>query len=220
MNSFINILLLLVSLPTLFFSVFVRFDLPIEFLKTTASQLSYRFEIFLGFGLMLFVISVRRTIRRWAGIKMVNQSDKFRWSGQISSTRRQRVIVYTIIESILLILMGLAFYVLTTEAWVPAAVMTFFGIEGTLFLLLNSKRKFRVGLSSKAILTADREVILLYMEGLRKVSISQQTIYFDYIQDLQLSFPLDCIEDDKKVEFFEHLKSAVNREKVLFRVEE
>jgi hypothetical protein len=220
MNSFINILLLLVSILTMFFSVFVRFDLPLEMFKTTAGQLPYRFELFLGFGLMLLVISVRRTIRRWVGIRMVNQTNKFKWSGKISVARKQRVIVYTIIESAVLVLFGLAFIGLTREAWFPAVVMVFFGLEGIVYLMINAKNKFRVGLSSKAILTVDREVILLYMEGLRKVSVSQQTIYFDYIQDLQLSFPTDCIEENERADFFENLKQSVNRDKVLFRVNE
>jgi len=220
MNSFINILLLLVSILTMFFSVFVRFDLPLEMFKTTAGQLPYRFELFLGFGLMLLVISVRRTIRRWVGIRMVNQTNKFKWSGKISGARKQRVIVYTMIESAVLVLFGLAFIGLTRDAWFPAVVMVFFGLEGIVYLMINAKNKFRVGLSSKAILTVDREVILLYMEGLRKVSVSQQTIYFDYIQDLQLSFPTDCIEENERADFFENLKQSVNREKVLFRVNE
>jgi hypothetical protein len=220
MNSFINILLLIVSILTLFFCVFVRFDLPLEMFKTTAAQLPYRFEIFLGFGLMLMLISVRRTIRRWVGIRMVNQTEKFKWSGKISSSRRQRVIVYTIIESVIICIIGFAFIILTKEAWIPAAVMIFFGIEGVFYILVNAKNKFRVGLSSKAILAVDREVILLYMEGLRQVSVSQQTIYFDYIQDLQLSFPTDCIEESNREDFFENLKQSVNREKVLFRIKD
>ena len=218
MNSFINVLILLVSIFTLFFCVFVRFDLPLEMFKTTAAQLPYRFEIFLGFGLMLMLISVRRTIRRWVGIRMVNQTEKFKWSGKISSSRRQRVIVYTIIESLIIGVIGSAFLILTKEAWFPALVMMFFAIEGIFYILINAKNKFRVGLSSKAILAVDREVILLYMEGLRQVSVSQQTIYFDYIQDLQLSFPTDCIEEEERNAFFENLKQSVNQEKVLFRI--
>jgi hypothetical protein len=117
-------------------------------------------------------------------------------------------------------LIGLSFVILTREAWFPAFVMIFFAIEALIFLLINAKNKFRVGLSSKAILAVDREVILLYMEGLRQVSVSQQTIYFDYIKDLQLSFPTDCIEDEERNTFFENLKESVHRDKVLFRVKE
>lgn len=218
MNSFINILLLVVTIPTLFFSVFVGFDLPVEILHTTAGQLPYKFIVFLSLGMLLLIISVRRSIRRWMGIRMVNQTTRFKWTGQISKKRKQRVIVYTILESLIMFLIGIGYISLTKEAWFPASVMMFFGFESIIFLLVNSKNRFRVGLSSKAILTADREVILLYLEGLRKVSISQQSVYFDYIEELQLSFPTDCIEDSEKNVFFEQLKKSVNRDKVLFRV--
>lgn len=218
MNSFINILLLVVTIPTLFFSVFVGFDLPVEFLRTTAGQLPYKFEIFMGLGLLLLIISVRRSARRWIGIRMVNQTSKFKWTGQISRKRKQRVLVYTIIESSIMLFLSFGYLMLTKESWFPATIMLFFGFESILFLIVNSRNKFRVALSSKAILASDREVILLYMEGLRKVSISQQSIYFDYIQDLQLSFPIDCIEVSDRHEFFEYLKNSVNRDKVLFRL--
>lgn len=220
MNSFINLLLLAITIPTLFFSVFVGFDLPVEFLRTTAAQLPYRFEIFLGLGLILFVISMRRSLRRWMGIRMVNQVSKFRWTGQISKTRKQRVIVYTVLESAIMLAVGIGYISLTKEAWIPAFVMILFAADGLVFLLINAKNKFRVGLSSKAILTADREVILLYLEGLRKVSIGQQSIYFDYIQELQLSFPTDCIQEAELNDFFDQLKESVNRDKVLFRLTE
>jgi hypothetical protein len=151
---------------------------------------------------------------------MVIQTEKFKWSGKISGSRRQRVIVYTMLESVIICLIGLTFIILTSEAWFPATVMLFFGIEGSIYLLINSKNTFRVGLSSKAILAVDREVILLYMEGLRQVSISQQTIYFDYINELQLSFPTDCINESERTDFFENLKQSVNQDKVLFRINE
>jgi hypothetical protein len=169
---------------------------------------------------MLMMISARRTIRRWVAIRMVIQTEKFKWSGKISGSRRQRVIVYTMLESVIICLIGLTFIILTSEAWFPATVMLFFGIEGSIYLLINSKNNFRVGLSSKAILAVDREVILLYMEGLRQVSISQQTIYFDYINELQLSFPTDCINESERTDFFENLKQSVNQDKVLFRINE
>lgn len=218
MNSFINLLLLLITIPTLFFSVFVGFDLPVEFLRTTAAQLPYRFEIFLGLGLILFIISLRRSIRRWMGIRMVNQVSKFKWTGQISKTRKQRVIVYTVLESAIMLAVGFGYLALTKEAWIPASVMILFAFDGLLLLLINAKNRFRVGLSSKAIITADREVILLYLEGLRKVSIGQQSIYFDYIQELQLSFPTDCIQESELNDFFDQLKNSVNKDKVLFRL--
>jgi hypothetical protein len=66
-------------------------------------------------------------------------------------------------------------------------------------------------------LVADREVILIYLSGLRQVSISQQTVYFDYLENLQLTFPTDCVEENEREQFFNTLKEQVNRDKVLFK---
>ena len=89
-------------------------------------------------------------------------------------------------------------------------------LADSLIFIIANKGNFRVGLSSKAILVADREIILIYLHGLRKVSVSQQTIYFDYIEDLQLTFPLDCIQEEQKTAFFGALEAQIDRDHVLF----
>lgn len=218
MNSFINVLLLLVSFPTMLVAIFVGFDLPLEFLGTTGARLPFRNEIFLGLGLALLVISLFRTVRRWMGIRMTAQTSKFAYSTFVSSGRKTRIWYYTLLESAVLFSLAYGWYTLTPEAWFPASVLAFFGAENVFFILVNRNR-FRVGLTSKAILVSDREVALIYLKGLRQVSISQQTIYFDYIQQLQLTFPLDCVPESEKAPFFEALKSKIDRDKVLFRVE-
>jgi hypothetical protein len=86
-----------------------------------------------------------------------------------------------------------------------------------IFLLVNVKNNFRVGITSKAVLVSDREIILIYLAGLRKVSISQQTVYFDYIQDLQLSFPIDCVEVSERSTFFTSLEAQLDPNRVLFQ---
>jgi hypothetical protein len=59
--------------------------------------------------------------------------------------------------------------------------------------------------------------LLIYLNGLRKVSVSQQTVYFDYSENLQLSFPLDCIEEPQKANFFAALEGQIDRDRVLFQ---
>lgn len=73
MNKFINALLLFTLFPTMLFTIAVGFDMPIEFLRTSGQQLPYRFEIFLALGLFIFIILLRRTVRRWMGMRLVNQ---------------------------------------------------------------------------------------------------------------------------------------------------
>jgi hypothetical protein len=198
-------------------SIYVGFDLPVEFLKTTTAQLPYLDYGFLGLGLILLAISIRRSIRRWMGVRMTNQKGKYKWNSKVSASRKIRVVVYTILESAVMVSLGLAYYYLTSFAWFPSIVMLFFSFEGLLFLIVCHKNLFRIGITSKAILVADREVILIYLSGLRQVSISQQTVYFDYLENLQLTFPTDCVEENEREQFFTTLKEQVNREKVLFK---
>jgi hypothetical protein len=94
MNSFINLLLLVISLPTLLLSVFVGFDLPIDFLHTTGKRLPFRMEVYLVLGLLLLIIGLRRSIRRWMGVSMVKKQTKFIWNQPISTERKKRVFVY------------------------------------------------------------------------------------------------------------------------------
>jgi hypothetical protein len=215
MNSFINLLLLVISLPTLLLSVFVGFDLPIDFLHTTGKRLPFRTEIYLVLGLLLLIIGLRRSIRRWMGVNMVKQQTKFIWNQPISTERKKRVFVYNSLEALVFLSLMLAHLFLSQVAFFVVTAYLILALDAILFLLINGK-EFRVGLSSKAILVADREIVLIYLNGLRKVSVSQQTIYFDYIEELQLSFPLDCIEPAQKTEFFEALERQIDRDRVLF----
>ena len=149
-------------------------------------------------------------------VKKEKQQSKFVWNNPISSERKRRVYVYNGLEALVFVSLIIAHVFLTQKAYFVVLAYSILAIDAIIFVLLNQKA-FRVGLSSKAILVADREIILIYLNGLRKVSISQQTIYFDYIKDLQLSFPLDCIATSQKESFFNSLQAQIDRDKVLFQ---
>lgn len=215
MNKFINALLLFLLLPTMLFTIAVGFDMPIEFLRTSGQQLPYRFEIFLALGLFIFIILLRRTVRRWMGMRLVNQLEKFKWNQRMSQDRIKRVIVYTIMEAIVLFFVGSTLYRITNEAIFPALAFCFATVDNFIFLAYGvSLKKFRIGVTSKAIIAADREVSLVYFYGLRKISIHQQSLFFDYIKGLQLSFPVDCVPVAEKDAFFEAVEAQVDTDKV------
>ncbi len=215
MNKFINALLLFILLPTMAFAVIVGFDLPLEFLRTTGSQIIYRFEIFLGFGVLLLIINVRRSVRRWMGMRIVHQTNKFIWNQPVSSERKKRVKVYTILEAFVMLCAGSALYYVTPFAILPAIAFWFTTVDNLIFLWIGTmKEGFRAGITKKAVVVADRDVSVLYFSGLRKVTIHQDSIYFDYIKTLQLSFPLDCIEEGQRDLFFSTLEAQLDPNKV------
>lgn len=219
MNSFINVILLLVSLPTFLLTIFVGYDLPIESLRMQATEIPYLPYIFIGLAAVLFVLSLRRTIRRWSGLYLVNQRSKYVFNTEIKLERKKRVVVYTVLESVILAYLGYAYTAITPLAIAPSIVMYVFSVEGMIFLVYGLlAKKFRVGITSKAVLVADREVSVLYFSGLRQISISQQTVYFEYIGNLQMNFPVDCLDGQNKSEFFDTLRGQVDENRVLFRI--
>jgi hypothetical protein len=90
-------------------------------------------------------------------------------------------------------------------------------VESLVFLVLNYRNRFRVGISSKAIIVADREVVIVYFTGLQKITLGKESIYFDYIKELQLFFPTDCLEEDQISVFKQQVQKMIDRDKVLIR---
>ena len=216
MNKFINALLTFILFPTMLVVIFIGFDLPLTILKTTGANLPYRHEILLGIGLLVLIINLRRSVRRWMGMIIVSRKSKFKWNAPVSKARARRVYTYLLLEALVMAVVGIGLYVVTPLAWMPAIGYLFGALDSILFAFIGGRNRYRIGLSSKALIVADREVVILYFKGLRKVSVHQQSIYFDYVKGLQLSFPSNCVEDDNRSEFFEMLEDQLDPEKVFF----
>lgn len=214
MNSFTNAILLFLFIPIMALAVAVGFNLPMDFIKTSGANLPYQKGIFIGLAIVIFLISVLRSIKRWVGIYMANKIKRFKATFEISKERKYRVIVYTLLESMVLISMGLGLFFVAKASFYCSMVFWFFAFDGIVFLIFGY-RKFRVCISTKALMVADRELTIVYFSGLRKISQSQQTLYFDYIKELQLSFPLNCISDEQKKEFVTSLETNIDPNKVL-----
>ena len=196
-------------------AIFIGFDIPFDSFGITGSEIPYRFELFAGLGFILFIIQLRRTTRRWMALSMVSKLDRFQWNKPVSLSRKKRVATYNLIEVTVMAVLSVGLYSITKESLIPALIFLVFSVDSFVFTLVG-RNKYRVGLSTKAILVADREIILIYFNGLRKVAIHQQTVYFDYINNLQLTFPLDCIEEENKREFFEGLHKVIDKDRVFF----
>jgi len=217
MNKFINILLLLISFPTLVIAIFVGYDLPIEFLKTSGASLPFKFQIFLSLGIIYYIIIVRRSVRRWMGIAMVSKTAKFKWNVSMGEDRRKQVFLYQWLEALIMCSGGISLYYVCPDAIAPASALWVGSLDNLIFMMLGQTKKlYRIGLTSKAVVVADREVKVLYLSGLRKVTIHQQTVFFDYIKDLQMTFSLTCIPKEDQVDFKNTLESLVDRDRVFF----
>jgi hypothetical protein len=216
MNRLTNSFLLFLFFPTLLLAIFVGFDFPIEVLRTSGSQLPYKGLIFIALALLVFIVGINRSVKRWVSLYTVSQTDRFVFHVPVSTERKKRVLVYTLLEAMVLLAVGIALLVIAHDALWCGLAYAFFALDNILFLVLGSKR-FGVGISKKAIIVADREVIVLYFSGLRKVSLSQNTLFFDYIQSLQLTFPVDCIPMDSRNDFLHNLEAVTDKDRVFIQ---
>lgn len=215
MNKFINATLFFIFLPTMAFTIVVGFDLPLESFGTSGAQLEIRDEVFLIMGLLILLINARRSVRRWMGLRIVNQIGKFKWNIPVSSERKKRVQVYTLMEVFVFATLAYGLNWVSKDAWMPALGFLFGAIDGLLFTIIGSSgKRFRIGVTTKAIVSGDRDVALVYFQGLRKISIHQDSIYFDYIKKLQLSIPLDCVATEEREAFFQAVEDQVDLDRV------
>jgi hypothetical protein len=217
MNSFTNSVLLFFSILLIGFCIYVGFDVQIDFLHTSGRNLPFQSYIFVAFGILFFTLLGWRSVRRCRGIYIVKKTTRFTWNKPTSKKRKQRVLTYTILEVLIMGSLSFALY-FVVETWIlPVMVLLFFSVESLVFLVLNYRNRFRVGISSKAIIVADREVVIVYFTGLQKITLGKESIYFDYIKELQLLFPTDCLEEDQISVFKQQVQKMIDRDKVLIR---
>lgn len=215
MNRSINILLLFFAFPAIAMTIFVAFDVPFDFLRTSMGQYEYRDEIFLGFGLLFLILIGIRSANRWVGVNMTRKPARFQWSVEIGEQRKKQVRLYLAIEMLISGIVAIALYILTPESWPITGAFVLMFLDQFVFMILAPKW-FRVGLAQQALVIADRELRILYYSGLRRVEKHQQTIYFEYLEELQLFFPENCIPSDSYPSFREALEQKVNRDRVFF----
>ncbi|MCO4814911.1 MAG: hypothetical protein KC454_09365, partial [Flavobacteriales bacterium] len=92
MNSFINVMLSFILFPTMLIAIYVGMDMPLTFLKTTGQYLPYKFEIFLGIGIFILVLLLRRSVKRWMGMNIVTKTKRFKWNASVSKARKKRIV--------------------------------------------------------------------------------------------------------------------------------
>lgn len=213
MNRSINILLVFFSFPAFAFIICVAFD--IHFLNIPIAELPFKFHIFIGVATLLLLLIIRRSVSRWVGVAMTRKPERFLWSTPVSAERKKQVSLFLVMEAMIALFSMITVLLLTIEAWPIAVVYGIMVLDQFAFLLI-AQRWFRVGITHKAVVIADREVRLLFFSGLRRIETHQQTLYFEYIEDLQLFFPVNCIPEGKYGEFRAALEERVNRDRVFF----
>jgi hypothetical protein len=213
MNKITNILLLLVTIPIMGICIFIGRDLPIEPLKTTGAQLPYQNILFWVLASIVFLIIARRSVKRWTGMQLMGQTQKFIWNQEVSFERKKRVVLYNMLEALALLCISVGLFEICPVGWPIALAYGIAVFDGLAFTIIAwFKKSWRIGFTKKALILSDREVKAVYFMGLRKIFIHQETLHFDFIKDLKLNIPFGAVENQK--EFIQTLWANLDQEKV------
>lgn len=206
----------IVSLPLAFFiginEVYGVFGMEIYF-----QDFQYG-DLVLGIAaLLIFMLGFRRSLKKWNGLRIANQKEKYIWNHTVGKERKKRVLTYNLIEVVYFFVLAIVFVSFALEAAIVSLVFFVFIIDSLVNTCVGVwGKKYRVGITRKAIVAVDREVIAIYFKGLNKVSIVENIMYFEYVNDLVLDLSMEHIEKEKQQEFIATLTQQLDPEKVYF----
>src|SRR5690554_4763333 len=183
MNKIYNTWIFIISLLTLPFAFAVGLNevFGIFGMKIHGDQFEYKNLVFGLSGGLIFVIGAMRSSRKWSGIKIVNQLDRFQFNTVISDERKERVILNNGIEIIGFFLIGLVFFIFSKDAIYISLIFVIFNpdsINNTNRCLVN--KKDRNGKTPKTKGSGYPEVKAIYFKGFKPNPNSKRQPLFEY----------------------------------------
>lgn len=219
MNRIYNTWIFIISMLTIPFAFLVGINQIYGAFgaNTTRIAMQYQDIVFGIAGVLIFMIGAFRSSRKWSGIRIVNQIDRYQFTTPISKERKERVITINLIEILGFFLLGLVLVIFSIDAIYIALIFCIFIIDSFLNTLRGIyAKKYRVGMTRKAIVSVDREVIPIYFKGLKKITLEQGILYFEYVNDLVIDLQLATIPEDKIKTFLNLLRKNVDDSQVYF----
>lgn len=219
MNKFFNIWTLIFTVLTIPFVFAVGWNIDFSFfgLNVPGEEFEYADLFFSVSAGLVFALGVLRASKKWAGINITRQKSRFLFLSSISKTRMKRVVLYNLLEMSFYLIFAFFFIVVMKTAIFLGLVLVLLFLENLINTLYGVSRKtYSIGITSKAIIFVDRDVKAIYLNGLKKVSKHQQTIYFEYVNDLVLHIPSNTIPREKEKSFLETLQSVADPNKVFY----
>lgn len=219
MNKFFNIWTLIFTVLTIpfVFAVGWNIDFSIFGLNVPGEEFKYADLFFSIAAGIVFALGVLRASKKWAGINITRQKNRFIFYTNISESRMKRVVLYNVLEMSFFLIFAFFFLVIMQTAIYLGLVFILLFLENLINTIFGVfKQTYSIGITSKAIIFVDRDVKAIYFKGLKKVSKHQQTIYFEYVNDLVLHIPTNIIPVEREDEFLKTLQGVVDPNKVFY----
>jgi len=214
MNKVINILSVSILFLFTFLAVGNIEDIGISVYEI--NQIKFLKEICYGIIVVITLLALLRIQRRWVGIKDIKSFKKFIYKTPLSKKAKTLALVFSVMEIIFLsFFIAIYFKELSHDVdflLLPIIiVLLIIVLEITLFttIALKSKNIMIMGVNQNLIAFFDREIHIVYFDGLQRISIYQNRLHFKYKLDLNVFVEIDYIPKDNLLEFKKHLEQVL-----------
>jgi hypothetical protein len=180
-------------------------------------EFPYQDIIFISSAALIFLLGALRSSKKWIGMNVVKQVNRFKFSTPISEGRKSRVLLYNVLEILFFLSFAAGLFYFSMSTKYIVLVFVLLSLDSIINTILGiNARRYRVGITKNAVVMADRETKAIYFTGLKRISRHQQTLYFEYTNGLVLHFPTNLIPDDEWENFAITLREQVSDEKVYY----
>jgi len=214
MNKVINILSVSILFLFTFLAVGNIEDIGISVYEI--NQIKFLKEICYGIIVVIALLALLRIQRRWVGIKDIKSFKKFIYKTPLSKKAKTLALVFSVMEIIFLsFFIAIYFKELSHDVdflLLPIIiVLLIIVLEIILFttIALKSKNIMIMGVNQNLIAFFDREIHIVYFDGLQRISIYQNRLHFKYKLDLNVFVEIDYIPKENLLEFKKHLEQVL-----------
>ena len=147
MNRIYNSWTFILAIPTLGYAFLDSLDENYHLLAKAVLYIQTHFhhELFLTVSILIFLINLRRSVKKWRGIYIINQTKKYLFTAPISGYKKKVVISKNLFEIFSFSLLFIGFTVISKDAYLISIVLLIFIIDMILNTILGLRfKKYRL----------------------------------------------------------------------------
>ncbi len=214
MNKFVNFLSVIVLVPAALLAFMIKEEL--EFWpEKSAAHIPYKNEIFTAVFAFILLINLFRIYQKWSVLRAFWKIDNFLVKVPVEKSWYTSKSISNWLEALFAIAFGLFFIQNEEFTRNLGLLLLLFGLENIIYVLsVRSKKMYAVAVNKKALILLDRQLSGYYFHGLRKMEKDFDQIYFEYMDGLQLKFPLKSLSKEDQKAVVSKVLENINQDKV------
>jgi hypothetical protein len=214
-NKLANLVTIALCFYAAVLTLILRFELDIFTIKW--NHIPYVQETYLGLSMAIGMVGILRAVIRRRNFAIFKDESKFELIIPMSKSAVSHVTMYLILEIVFMSIFGLYFLLLFEPSMVLGLVLLVLVLEQVIFTIQCQKKGFcRMGMTTLAFLSVDREADVLYYNGLKKIEVDLGRIQFDYKEDIQLSIRKENINPEDRAAFDTTLRKCLSKKNIYY----